>query len=36
MLKFTKFCNFKELQQKRVLLKIAAQAFGAEDFLNIY
>ena len=35
MLKFTKFCTFKELQQKSTFLKIAAQAFETGDFLNI-
>ena len=33
MLTFTQFCKFKELQEKSVLLQIAAQAFGDGDFL---
>ena len=33
MLKFTQFCNLKELQEKSEFLEIAAQAFEAGDFL---
>ena len=35
-LKFTQFFIFKELYEKSALLKIAAQAFEAEDSLNIF
>ena len=30
MLKFTQFCNFKELQEKSAILKIATKAFEAK------
>ena len=30
------FVTFKELQEKSAFLKIAAQAFEAGDFLNIF
>ena len=36
MLKFTQFVTFRELWGKSTFLKIAAEAFGAEDFLNIF
>ena len=39
MIKFTNllsFVTFKELQEKSAFLKIAAQAFEAGDFLNIF
>ena len=36
MLKFTKFCNFEEVLGKISILKIAAQAFVAGEFLNIF
>ena len=36
MLKFTQFVTFKELWEKSAFLKIAAEAFEAEDFLNIF
>ena len=34
--KFTQFFIFKELYEKSALLKIPAQAFEAEDSLNIF
>ena len=34
MLKFTQFCNLKELQEKSVFLITAVQTF--EAFLNIF
>ena len=34
MLKFTQFCNSKELQEKSTFLNIAAQALETGDFLT--
>ena len=36
MLKFTELYQFKGLYKKSVLLKIAAQAFEAGNFLSIF
>ena len=36
MLKFNNFVTFKELYEKSAFLKRGAQAFEAEDFLNIF
>ena len=36
MLKFTQFCNFKELRKNQPFFEIAAQAFKAGNFLNIF
>ena len=40
MLKFSQFCKFystfKDLLEKSTFLKIAAEAFEAGDFLNIF
>ena len=36
MIRFTKFSAFKEPKEKSTFLKIAAQAFEAGNFLNIF
>ena len=36
MLKFTQLCNFKELRKNQPFFEIAAQAFKAGNFLNIF
>ena len=36
MLNLLNFVTFKELLEKSAFLNIAAQAFQAEDFINIF
>ena len=36
MLQFTQFCNFYKALKKATFLKIAAQAFEAGNFHNIF